>query len=128
MSYGVPQRKGVHLVGVGGMGMMPLAVGLAGNGWCVTGEDSNLPSDVAEILKSANVQVRDLEDFDIENLPERLVYSAAIKEDHPTRQLAGSYGIDEESRGEFLAHYVKRRDLIAICGSHGKSSTAAMTG
>ena len=108
------------------MGMMPLAVGLAESGWKVTGEDNYLSRDVADILERRRVLLKPLEDLPAHDLPALVVHSAAVKSDHPARIYAQSQEIPQLPRGEVLARISEDRQLIAICGSHGKSSTTAM--
>ena len=108
------------------MGMMPLAVGLSLAGWRVSGEDDHLHFDVAEHLKNAGVRIKSLEDFGASVLPDTVVYSSAVGSEHPARLLADERGIRCYTRGEFLAGLAAHKQLVAVCGSHGKSSTAAM--
>ena len=126
MIQNLPSKRCIHLVGVGGMGMMPLAVGLAEAGWEVTGEDAQLTHDVAEILNNRSVVVKPLKGSIGQEHPPLVVFSAAVKADHPARTFAQEKKIPQCSRGEFLAQYARGKKLIAICGSHGKSSTSAM--
>jgi UDP-N-acetylmuramate--alanine ligase len=55
-----------------------------------------------------------------------LVYSSAILPDNPERQRAAALGITTCRRGELLAEAARLRRCIAVGGSHGKSTTAAM--
>lgn len=62
-------------------------------------------------------------------LPEELdlfVYSEAIPDDAPERVAAQKKGIREISYPQAVGEFAKGKTLIAICGSHGKSSTTAM--
>ena len=43
----------IHCLGVGGMGVAPLAIYLARRGWQVAGEDDSLNPDVASLLSAA---------------------------------------------------------------------------
>jgi UDP-N-acetylmuramate--alanine ligase len=116
------QAKRAHLLGVGGMGMAPLALWLAGSGWEVSGEDDQLAPEVEAWLQSAGVTVR-------AGLPEQLdlvVRSSAIGSDHPRRREAEARGIPMARRGEMLAEAVRGKRLIAVAGSHGKTTTTAM--
>ena len=47
----------VHCLGVGGMGVAPLAIYLARMGWTVSGEDDGLTPEVSALLADAGVRV-----------------------------------------------------------------------
>ncbi|MGB0372603.1 MAG: UDP-N-acetylmuramate dehydrogenase [Opitutales bacterium] len=116
----------LHLLGVGGMGMAPLAIGLARAGWEISGEDDCLSWEVAKLLRESGVTLKTLSTFEESELPERVIYSSAIASDHPGRVKAESLRIPVARRGSFLAEFAQGKRLIAICGSHGKTTTAAM--
>jgi UDP-N-acetylmuramate--L-alanine ligase/UDP-N-acetylenolpyruvoylglucosamine reductase len=111
----------IHCIGVGGMGMAPLAVYLARSGWKVTGEDDALTPEVSSVLDAAGVAVGPLpESCDL------VARSSAIRDDHPSFVRASSLGLTLVRRGELLAEVVRGRRLVAVCGSHGKTTTTAM--
>jgi UDP-N-acetylmuramate--alanine ligase len=111
----------VHCVGVGGMGVGPLAVYLAQLGFTVTGEDDALTDDMRAILKREGVEVRG-----ITADAELVACSSAIAKLHPAYVAAVSRGLPLVRRGELLAEVVRDRKLVAVCGSHGKTTTTAM--
>jgi UDP-N-acetylmuramate--alanine ligase len=111
----------VHCVGVGGMGVAPLAVYLARSGWRVSGEDDALAPEVAQLLSGAGVAVGPAPgDCDL------LVRSSAIPEAHPSLAAARGRGVPTVRRGELLAEVLRDKKLVAVCGSHGKTTTTAM--
>lgn len=57
------------------------------------------------------------------------VYTAALPDDHPELVLARSLGLRVGKRDEFLAYVIQEKDLklIAISGTHGKTTTTGMT-
>jgi UDP-N-acetylmuramate--alanine ligase len=65
---------------------------------------------------------------DAANLPEGadVVVSTAIGEDNPELALARERGQRVMHRGELLAELCAERRLIAVAGTHGKTTTAAM--
>ena len=123
MSLGADQYL---FLGVGGMGMAPLAGWLAGAGCTITGYDDNLQERVRRFLLGAGVQI---EDF---IFPERLsqftvlVYSSAIQQAHPLLAAARAQGLKTVRRGEMLAQVAASKRLIAVVGSHGKTTTSGM--
>lgn len=56
------------------------------------------------------------------------VYTAALPADHPELLLAKQLGIRTAKRDELLAHIIKEKHLklIAIAGTHGKTTTTGM--
>jgi len=113
--------RSVHCLGVGGMGVAPLAIYLARSGWSVSGEDDALTPEVGGLLAGAGVRVGPLvAPCDL------VVRSSAIHDSHPAYTAALARGLLVVRRGEMLAEAVRERRLVAVCGSHGKTTTAAM--
>lgn len=56
------------------------------------------------------------------------VYTAALPDDHPELELAKQLGIKTAKRDELLAQIITEKNLklIAISGTHGKTTTTAM--
>lgn len=122
LTIGKDQR--IHFVGIGGMGMAPLAMVLAESGCRITGEDSLLSPEVARWLDARGIGITG-------SLPSPgqvsiLVHSSAVKADHPSLVEARARRLPLLRRGEALAAYASGRRLIAVAGSHGKTSTCAM--
>jgi UDP-N-acetylmuramate--alanine ligase len=118
--FGTDVRR-IHCLGVGGMGVAPLAIYLARSGWSVSGEDDALSAEVAALLAAAGVAVGPLPaDADL------VVRSSAIPETHPSFIAAASRALAPVRRGELLAEVSRGRRLVAVCGSHGKTTTTAM--
>lgn len=120
-----PPEKFLFL-GVGGMGMAPLAGWMAEAGYSICGYDAHLQERVRYWLDAAGVM---LEDF---LLPEQigafttLVYSSAVAPEHPILMAARAAGLRLLRRGEMLAELARDGRLIAIVGSHGKTTTSGM--
>jgi UDP-N-acetylmuramate--L-alanine ligase/UDP-N-acetylenolpyruvoylglucosamine reductase len=116
--------RSVHLVGVGGTGMTPLALCLRQAGFAVSGEDDALGPLVRPWLEQAGVALTPPG-----GVPERcdlLVRSSAVPADHPARVRALERGVPQVRRGEMLAELVQNRKLVAIVGAHGKTTTTGM--
>ena len=111
----------IHCAGVGGTGLGPLAIYLAASGYTVTGEDRDLSPEMRRHLERAGVKPAPTPaDADL------LVHSSAVPASNPARTAASARGIPQVRRGELLAEAVRGRRLVAICGSHGKTTTTAM--
>jgi UDP-N-acetylmuramate-alanine ligase len=113
--------RAIHCVGIGGMGVGPLAVYLAQLGFVVTGEDDALTDEMRSLLQR--------HDIVIGAIPancELVVYSSAIAKTHPAYVAALARKLPLVRRGEMLAEVVREQKLVAVCGSHGKTTTTAM--
>jgi len=118
--FGRPVQR-IHAIGIGGMGLGPLAIYLVGRGFHVSGEDDAMSEVMRQQLVRGGIQldVAAAADADL------LVVSSAIKPTHPAVVAAGD-GVPLKRRGEVLAEIAGDRRLVAIVGSHGKTSVTAM--
>ncbi|PXA05255.1 UDP-N-acetylenolpyruvoylglucosamine reductase [Coraliomargarita sinensis] len=113
-------------LGVGGMGMAPLACWMSSAGYSITGHDACLQEEVRQHLEASGVTLRDFV------FPEQLgefttvVYSSAVRAGHPVLDAARSLGLDCLRRGEMLARMAEGLRLVAVIGSHGKTTTTGM--
>lgn len=121
--FGRPVRR-IHAVGVGGMGLGPLAIYAAGLGFAVSGGDDGLTEIMAAHLAKAGVVVTPAGELPAD--AELVVVSSAIAPAHPARAAAVARGLTVVRRGELLAELSALRRLVAVCGSHGKTTTTAM--
>jgi UDP-N-acetylmuramate--L-alanine ligase/UDP-N-acetylenolpyruvoylglucosamine reductase len=123
MLFGKPVTA-LHCVGVGGMGLGPLAIYLAGRGFSVSGEDDAMTAAMRDQLVAAGVVVTVA--GAVPAGVQLVVFSSAIASSHPAALAARARGLPLVRRGELLAEATRDRRLVAICGSHGKTSTTAM--
>jgi UDP-N-acetylmuramate--alanine ligase len=116
----------LHFIGIGGAGMSGLALVCARLGAAVTGSD-RADSSYMERLRAVGLDP--IVGHDASNLPEgaEVVVSTAIGEDNPELALARERGIEPIHRGQLLAELCAEKRLIAIAGTHGKTTTTAMT-
>ncbi len=121
--FGRPVRA-LHCLGVGGMGLGPLAIYAAELGFAVTGADDALTDAMRAWLERSRVTLGAPEILPLD--AELLVISSAIPPSHPALAAAQVRGLPVVRRGEFLAELARHRRLVAVCGSHGKTTTTAM--
>ena len=114
----------IHCVGVSGMGMGPLAIYLAQLGFQVSGEDDAMTEVMRRHLERA--QITQTTPGGLPETCELVVCSSAISPQHPACVAAKAKQIPLVRRGELLAEIVRDKKLVAICGSHGKTTTSAM--
>jgi UDP-N-acetylmuramate--alanine ligase len=119
-----PSRR-LHFIGIGGAGMSGLALVCARLGATVTGSDRS-DSSYMERLRQAGLDPAT--GHGAANLPEgaEVVVSTAIGADNPELALARERGIEPIHRGALLAELCAEKRLIAVAGTHGKTTTAAM--
>ncbi|HEX4669173.1 MAG TPA: Mur ligase domain-containing protein [Solirubrobacterales bacterium] len=115
----------LHFIGIGGAGMSGLALVCARLGATVSGSDRS-DSSYMERLRQAGLEPA--VGHDAANLPEgaEVVVSTAIGAENPELALARERGIEPIHRGALLAELCAEKRLIAIAGTHGKTTTTAM--
>jgi UDP-N-acetylmuramate--alanine ligase len=118
------QRR-LHFIGIGGAGMSGLALVCRRLGAAVSGSD-RADSSYLQRLRAEGIEPA--LGHDAANLPEEaeVVVSTAIGDDNPELSLARERQQKLIHRGELLAELCAERRLIAIAGTHGKTSTTAM--
>ncbi|MFA5256546.1 MAG: UDP-N-acetylmuramate dehydrogenase [Opitutales bacterium] len=112
------------MVGACGMGMGPLAIYLQQRGLNVLAWDDHASARVGALLEKNGV--RFLTEKVLPPECSKLVYSTAVGVDHELRVQARDMGILQVRRGEMLAAQASQRRLVAVAGSHGKTTTTGM--
>ncbi len=121
---GPPGR--VHAMGVCGVGVAAVAALLVRRGWLVSGCDPAAGA-MAEWLRGQGVTVSDHHDPAHVADCDLLVCSAAVGGDHAEIQQALAFGVPVMARGEALAALVDDYRGVAVCGTHGKTTTSCFT-
>ncbi|HCR28700.1 MAG TPA: UDP-N-acetylenolpyruvoylglucosamine reductase [Opitutae bacterium] len=106
--------------------MLPLAIILKQAGNSVSGEDDALTPTAWKYLDKHNIKVATLESLEDSEAVETVVRSSAINDRHPSIVEAKNLGCRILARGEQLAELVEDKRLIAVAGSHGKTSTCGI--
>lgn len=117
----------VYFIGIGGIGMSALAQYLRECGIEVSGSDRE-ETPVTEMLARKGIEV--LIGQAAENMPEdadAVVYSAAIWEDNPERMCATELELPQFSYFEMLGKAAEGKRVIAVAGTHGKTTVTGMT-
>ncbi|MFI5249886.1 MAG: Mur ligase domain-containing protein, partial [Gemmatimonadales bacterium] len=118
-------RRPVHFVGIAGAGMSALAELFVRRGAVVTGCDAS--GDAAGDLARLGIPVATGQDPDHVTGARAVVVTSALPRDHPEAERARALGIPVVRRAEALAEAVSGGVLIAIAGTHGKTTTTVMT-
>jgi UDP-N-acetylmuramate--alanine ligase len=115
----------VHFVGIGGAGMSGIARVMLARGVQVSGSDKAESATLKE-LESLGARVH--VGHDAANLGDAatLVVSSAIREDNPELAEARRRGLRVVHRAGALAALASGRRVIAVTGTHGKTTTTSM--
>jgi UDP-N-acetylmuramate--alanine ligase len=116
----------IYCSGIGGIGLSAYAALMRSFGHTVSGSDRT-ESDLMQDLRKQGIAVSTVQDGSgIPHDCDLFVYTEALSENHPERIAAAARGIRMLSYfaalGELSAPYV----VIAVAGTHGKSSTTGM--
>ncbi len=116
----------VHLIGIGGSGLSAIARLLIESGKSVTGSDQVLSPEAQALVRDG---VRISIGHDAQNVlgADLVVRSSAIPDSNPEVQAARKAGIPVLKRSDYLGQLMLNDKCIAIAGTHGKTTTTAMT-
>ena len=124
----IDSYKHIHCVGIGGIGISAIAKFLLAHGKSVSGSDV-FTSNITRDLETRGVKIAIGHTAD--NLPadvDLVVYTEAAPEDNLERAEAKRRGLKQLGHFDFLGELSKEYRTICVTGTHGKSTTTAMTG
>lgn len=116
----------IHLIGIGGFGISAIARILLERGFAISGSDKQ-SNTLTEAL------ARDGATIHIGHAPEHIhgadmiIRTSAVKDDHIEVAEANRLNIPVYKRQDILEALFKDDFVIAIAGTHGKTTTTAMT-
>lgn len=118
----------VHLIGIGGVGMSGLARVLLDRGIAVSGSDASDSATVRELGQlGAKVFVGHAAAH-VGTTIRTVVVSTAVRDDNPEVVEARRRGLRLMHRSELLAYTVRSYDMLAVAGTHGKTTTTGLLG
>lgn len=117
--------KRIHLVGLGGAGMSALAWVLLGRNCQISGSDLQ-DGPPLDRLRRNGAEVRLGHGRGRVSNADLVIYSSAVPPDNVELEEAQSLGVPVASRGEAVARLVSGGRVVAVAGSHGKTTTTAM--
>ncbi|KKP69237.1 MAG: UDP-N-acetylmuramate-L-alanine ligase [Candidatus Moranbacteria bacterium GW2011_GWE1_35_17] len=120
------KSKKIYIISIEGAGTSALAVIYKNLGYEVSGSD-NGDHFYGDILKRNNIEVFD--SYDIENIPKDIylaIYSTCVSKDNPELVELTRQGVPTLSYPEALAELFNQKMGIAVCGTHGKTTTTAI--
>ena len=120
------KTRHVHIVGIGGAGLSGISEILLSLGFHVSGSDMNRTETTEHLIKlGASVyyghQARHVPDADV------VVVSPAIPSENPEILAAQARKIPVIRGAEMLAEIMRMKFSVAVSGTHGKTTTTAMT-
>jgi len=118
-------RRHVHFVGIGGVGMSAIARVLLAMGVDVSGSDLKLTSTL-ERLRSLGATVHLGHASDNIKGADAVVISSAIPQDNPEVVAAQRAGVPVMARAQMLAEIMADKRGVAVSGTHGKTTTTSM--
>jgi UDP-N-acetylmuramate--alanine ligase len=125
--------KPYFLVGIGGSGMMPLAMILSGQGATVSGSDRSLDQGALPakfgFLRERGIDLFPQDGSGIASAEQIVVASAAIEDSVPDMVRTAAIGAQRMSRAQLLAALFNASPLsIGVAGTSGKSTVTGMIG
>lgn len=117
--------KKIHFIGIGGIGISALARFLKEKGFEISGSDLKASKITAELEKEG---VKVSIPHDEKNVigKDLVIYSAAIKAQNAEFKKAKALGIKCLSRKEALPLILQDKQVFAVAGAHGKSTTSSI--
>jgi UDP-N-acetylmuramate--alanine ligase len=121
----------IHFVGIGGIGMSGLARLFLHEGKTVSGSDAK-ETPLTQALQKEGATVfytqvpENIESKVSDTVLDLVVYTEAMPHDHPELLKARELGIATMNYFEALAMVANEYYLIAVAGTHGKTTTTAM--
>ena len=117
------------MIGVGGIGMSGLARLFLHEGKEVSGSD-RAPSAITEALQKEGLKFYPQDNsttiYSSEKDIDLVVYTEAMSKEHPEMAAAKELGVPMMNYFEALAMVANQYYLIAVAGTHGKTTTTAM--
>ncbi len=124
-------KKNYYFLGIGGIGMSALARYFLHTGCRVAGYDRT-PTRLTAELEREGAEIHYEESVDA--IPEAMrdpqctivVYTPAVPTDHAEYRYFVEQGFTIEKRSQMLGHLAEGRYVMAVAGTHGKTTTSTM--
>lgn len=121
----------IYLCGIGGVGLSPIATVLLQMGVRVSGSDRQANANTAHVAAAGatvfpSQTAANLLDMPADDRPDVVLISSAVAPDNPERQAAEALGLPVVKRSRFLPALLAGRRVIAVAGTHGKTTTTSM--
>lgn len=114
-----------HLIGIGGIGMSALARILLEDNVHVSGSDL-VKNQVVEALLSKGANITIGHEAKAVSPGATVVYSTGVRPENPEFKAAKELNCPLLHRSELLAHLMQGQKVLAVAGSHGKTTTSSL--
>lgn len=115
-----------HFIGIGGIGLSALAKFLHNQGDNISGSDMKENEIIEELVEKYNANIKTPFNYEALQQADRVIYSAAIKPTNEEYKKAKELAIKLISRKEALKSILSKKEVYAVAGAHGKSTTSAI--
>ena len=126
MTLDLNKIKKVHFIGIGGIGVSAIARMLFLEGKEISGSDSSLSPVTLELRNMGMTIYEGHEGAHLSGDVDLVVRTIAVPDENPEVVKSKSLDIPVISYPEMLGIVSKDKYTIAICGTHGKTTTTAM--
>jgi UDP-N-acetylmuramate--alanine ligase len=114
-----------HIVGVAGAGMSAIAALLLDQGHAVSGSDIS-GNRLTAALAARGATIHQGHSPAHVAGADAVIATAAVRPDHPELAAAAAAGVPIVSRGDLWRDWSAARPVVAVAGTHGKTTTSAM--
>ncbi len=117
----------IHILGICGTFMGSMAILAKQLGYRVTGSDANVYPPMSTQLQSQGIDV--LEGYDPSHLqpaPDLVVVGNAMSRGNPAVEYLLEHGLNYTSGPQWLSEHLRDRWVLAVAGTHGKTTTATI--
>lgn len=116
----------VHCIGIGGIGLSALARYCHAQGAKVTGSDTGISRITEDLQKEGIVVYSGHNSAHLSLETDLVIYTIAATENNPELKAAHTRGVTCMTYPEALGLLTQEYTTIAVCGTHGKTTTTAM--
>jgi len=116
----------IHFIGIGGIGLSALAKFLANDGHTISGSDIRQTEITNDLSINFHAKITIPHHPDAVEGVDVVIYSAAVRPTNVEYKAAKELGIELLSRKEALKFILGDKEVYAVGGAHGKSTTSAM--
>jgi len=116
----------IHFIGIGGIGLSALAKFLANEGHTISGSDIKQTEITNDLATNFHAKITIPHHPDAVEGAEVVIYSAAVRPTNVEYKRAKALDIELRSRKEALKFILGEKEVYAVGGAHGKSTTSAM--
>ncbi len=116
----------IHFIGIGGIGLSALAKFLVNDGHEISGSDIKQTEITDDLALNFGAKITIPHHPDAVVGVDRVIYSAVVRPNNVEYKRAKELGIELLSRKESLKSILGDKEVYAVGGAHGKSTTSAM--